>query len=296
MDTNSNDIQTFKTLLRKVSEVFLQRHSASSTDMSQWKGQDIVLFQEDLRQKTQASISEKWFYTYVKNTPEKLPRIDMLNMLSQYCGYESWNAFKKNHRQREKMKLRRWAIPILFVVFLVAYSFFPRKRTFNFCFVDADQKTAITNIAIDIIILNKSESPIYTKTDSLGCFTWETKDDHIRFVAQSPYHKNDTIYRTISGQKGDAIQLRTDDYALMLHYYGNNNVKDWKKRRQQLNQLIANEATIFEVLPHQLGVELYSKQEFIDKLSTPTEGLKRMQVLQTEYREEKIVKLKFKLQ
>src|SRR5690606_36144211 len=38
------------------------------------------------------------FYTYFKNSPvTKLPRIDMLNILSVYAGYVSWYDFKKNH-------------------------------------------------------------------------------------------------------------------------------------------------------------------------------------------------------
>ena len=30
-------------------------------------------------------ISEKWFYTHIKSNSGKLPRIDMLNILSEYC-------------------------------------------------------------------------------------------------------------------------------------------------------------------------------------------------------------------
>ncbi|MGZ5188253.1 MAG: hypothetical protein ACXWB5_02320 [Kaistella sp.] len=73
-------------------------HHPSFDEISKWKGIDIIYFQEDLRKKAKGNISEKSFYTYFKNSPvTKLPRIDMLNILSVYAGYVSWYDFKKNH-------------------------------------------------------------------------------------------------------------------------------------------------------------------------------------------------------
>ncbi|MDR1876915.1 MAG: hypothetical protein LBQ84_04760, partial [Flavobacteriaceae bacterium] len=44
------------------------------------------------------NVSEKWFYTYFKSPFEKLPRIDMLNLLAQYCGYRrGWTEFLEKH-------------------------------------------------------------------------------------------------------------------------------------------------------------------------------------------------------
>ena len=55
------------------------------------------MFQEDLFQEVKGKVSEKWFYTYFKNDAPKLPRIDMLNLLSSYVGFENWYAFKSAH-------------------------------------------------------------------------------------------------------------------------------------------------------------------------------------------------------
>ncbi len=302
MEERSGDIIAFKQLLGEVATSFCKEYPGADPEMANWKGQDIQDFQEDLRQKVKGSVSEKWFYSYVKNIPERLPRIDILNLLSKYAGYKNWNAYRNQSASFPKTigkpRIRKNVIALLIflaVMFVVIYAAIPKKNTFYFCFVDADKKEPITEIAIDVILLNEKESRTYLKTDSLGCFSWSTTKDHIRFVAQSPYHKNDTIYRSISSKDNGEVRLRTDDYALMLHYYGNRNVEDWKRRRVELQKLIANDAIIFELLPHQIGVELYSKEAFINKLITPTESLQRLEIVETEYEDEKLVKIKFRI-
>lgn len=88
----------FEQLKNEVQTHYLENHTPSFDDISKWKGIDIIYFQEDLRKKAKGNISEKSFYTYFKSSPvTKLPRIDMLNILSIYAGYVSWYDFKKNH-------------------------------------------------------------------------------------------------------------------------------------------------------------------------------------------------------
>lgn len=92
------DLLHFERLKKEVQAQYLKEHTPSFDDISKWKGIDIIYFQEDLRKKAKGNISEKSFYTYFKNSPvTKLPRIDMLNLLSIYTGYDSWYGFKKQH-------------------------------------------------------------------------------------------------------------------------------------------------------------------------------------------------------
>ena len=92
------DLLHFEQLKKDVQAQYLKTHSPSYDDISKWKGIDIIYFQEDLRKKAKGNISEKTFYTYFKNSPvTKLPRIDMLNLLSIYADYNSWYDFKKQH-------------------------------------------------------------------------------------------------------------------------------------------------------------------------------------------------------
>ncbi|MFY1045217.1 hypothetical protein [Chryseobacterium sp. GP-SGM7] len=92
------DILHFEQLKKDVQAQYLKEYNPSYDEISKWKGIDIIYFQEDLRKKAKGNISEKSFYTYFKSSPvSKLPRIDMLNLLSIYAGYDSWYDFKKNH-------------------------------------------------------------------------------------------------------------------------------------------------------------------------------------------------------
>ncbi|MDV7697079.1 hypothetical protein N6B72_09120 [Chryseobacterium soli] len=92
------DLLHFEQLKKDVQAQYLKEYTPSHDDISKWKGIDIIYFQEDLRKKAKGNISEKSFYTYFKTSPvTKIPRIDMLNLLSIYAGYDSWYEFKKQH-------------------------------------------------------------------------------------------------------------------------------------------------------------------------------------------------------
>jgi hypothetical protein len=168
-----------------------------------------------------------------------------------------------------------------------------QENEFRFCMVDEDSNLAITETPLNIKVLTEDESPIYLKTDSSGCFSFTTNEGSIRFVVQSPYHKTDTIVRNIGTTDNTTVKLATDDYALMLRYYSSGDVDELQKRKAQLHGLIADNAQIYQVYPGQSGIELYSKEEFIDKLTIPTGSLKNINILQKEYDAGKIIKLKF---
>ncbi|MDO5615288.1 MAG: hypothetical protein Q4G16_03800 [Cruoricaptor ignavus] len=92
------DLLHFEQLKSEIQTKYLENHVPSNENISHWKGIDIVYFQEDLRKFAKGNISEKSFYTYFKiSPPAKLPRIDILNLLSIYTGYKSWYDFKKQH-------------------------------------------------------------------------------------------------------------------------------------------------------------------------------------------------------
>ncbi|KAB8154047.1 hypothetical protein EZY14_006320 [Kordia sp. TARA_039_SRF] len=305
---NTKKTYHFSRLKEQIAATFLSSHAASS-DIREWKGDTITDFQEDVRSKTNSSISEKWFYTYMKNDAEKLPRIDMLNLLSTYVGFENWNDFvmkseveaelevePKTKASSRKFSKLLWLVLLLPLLAFAIYSMYPTKNTFTFCFTDADQRKAITKIPLDIEVIRANESSLYFKSDSLGCFSYTTSEKELKFVVKSPYHKTDTIVRHINSSSHKTVQLQTDDYALMLLYYANGNTDDWQKRRAQLNELIADNAQIYRVFTNTIGIEMYSKKEFINLLTIPTSSLKKMQVLDKIYANEKIVKLKFTIQ
>ncbi|MFK7812558.1 MAG: hypothetical protein AB8B59_08695 [Maribacter sp.] len=293
---NTDNKFYFNLLKKQVAATFLQHHSAFDS-IENWKGEEIALFQEDLFSSVNAKVSEKWFYTYFKNTPEKLPRIDMLNLLSEYVEHQNWNTFKSNHKipvlKSKKTSGKIYFLMTIFSIVGLVLLGLNSKNDFHFCFVDDLLNEPITKIPLDIKILSRKESPIALKTDSLGCFNYKSSEEYIRFVVKSPYHKTDTIIRFMDTSKNQKVRLTADDYALMLKYYTDGNVTDWSKHKKRLQDLIDDNAIIYQLHGNSIGVELFSKDDFVRLLTIPTSSLKRIEVLEKTLKNEKIVKLKF---
>ncbi|MGX1930672.1 hypothetical protein [Flagellimonas sp. 2504JD4-2] len=286
----------FDLLKKEVTATFSKNHRIF-IDIKDWKGSEIVLFQEDLFAMAKASVSEKWFYTYFKNNTGKLPRIDMLNLLSNYVGYKSWNAFKGENANPKKSSLSLVSLTYLLLgaclVFAVIWLIWSRKNEFHFCFVDQITDQSIVDIPLDIKIISEKGSPMVFKTDSLGCFSYKTKEEYIKFIVKSPYHKTDTITRFIDSKPNKAIRVSSDDYALMLSYYTSGNVKDWKIHRRKLSNIISEDALIYQLYNTNIGVEIHTKDEFIRMLTIPTSSLKGIKILDKQLENGKIVTLKF---
>lgn len=257
-------------------------------DFKKWTGEDIVAFQEDLFAKVNTKVSEKWFYSYFKNEPKKLPRIDMLNILSKYIDCENWEDFKNKNDKKSRRKYFVLLIPAI-ILFVIIFQK-NRENTFHFCFYDEDKKESIV-IPVAIKVLEKKESPLFFKSDKNGCFEYKTKNDYLEIVVSSAYYKTDTIRRKNTSKS--TINLTTDDYTLMLDYYTNNKLKDWNKRKTELEKLIDDKAVIYQLYSKNIGVEIYKKSEFINLLTIPTSNLKKIKILSKEFKNGKIVKLKF---
>lgn len=300
---SNESVKIFEELKNQVVKTFLEATSVSSKNVFEWGVHDIQQFQDHLTERTKSSVSEKWFYTYFKSEADKLPRIDMLNILSMYCGYNNWADFKdkfdnkEDNQYKKKANIVRLAMVLIgiFLITIVLMKMFSNENyTFQFCFVDNHTHNRITT-PVEVIILNKKETPFYLKNINDGCFTWKTINNEIVAVVKSPYHHTDTIYRKVHQQGEENIKLKTDDYALMIHYYSTANVKEWKKRRTHLQGIIHDDAIIYQVHDNGIGIELYGKHDFINKLTLPTSSLKNIDIIETSYKEGKISSLKFKL-
>ena len=91
--------------------------------------------------------------------------------------------------------------------------------------------------------------------------------------------------------------LKPDDYALMIHYFSTLKVDDWEKRRERLNTMIGDDAVIYNVYSQkdQRGMAVYNKEEFIDKLTMPSGSLRNIHVLDSKFKDGKIILLKFQV-
>lgn len=341
---NISDIELFELLKKDITNHFFESNSASSHNISDWKGQDIVTFQEELFQKTKSTVSEKWFYTYFKSDFKKLPRIDMLNILAQYAGYSGWSAFivyHKNQREEEnkianesldnpievienttekelnksinegktelgevkdkkaRPKKRGLIVSFVSIILLIIgalgiyYGFFYQK-TYEFCFVDADRNTFISE-PIEVTVARPGFTPLELLTNK-GCVEFSSYEDTLLMTIKSTYYKQDTFKINLHQYQGkENIRLEPDDYKVMLRHYSKSS-QSVKERIKKLDEMIANDALIYQVYDNEyFGVEVLSKKQYINLVSLPTTSLKNFTLIEAERKNGKIVKIKFKI-
>jgi hypothetical protein len=298
----------FELLKQKIVTTMQQSYPGINPSISEWKGQEITDFQEDLLIKVNAHISEKWFYNHIKSENRSLPRIDVLNLLSKYAGFANWDDFVfKNsdlvvHVKTLPKANRYFFIVPLLVLGVVAILFFIFKllnnREYKFSFYDAHTREAITGYQIEIKLLSEAESPLNYLSDTTGSFVLKTDKSVIKMVISAPYYKSDTVTRILKTfEKDQKISLQANDYALIIHYFSEMNVDDWQKRRNYLGKIIDDRAMIYQVLNdlNAPGMELYNKEEFIDKLTLPSGSLKHIEILDTKFKDDKIMVLRFRI-
>jgi hypothetical protein len=303
MDNKSAEY--FDLLKKRIVQVLRQSYPGISESIQEWKGQTISFFQEDLMVKVNDSISEKWFYNHLKSKSSKLPRIDILNLLSRYVGYNDWQDFVYQNRVENEFETSSYnpnrifvIVPVVMLVILILFYFVFRMTSnyeYQFCFVNSDSHNPIEFTPVSVVLLNDGESPRILNVGENGCLKVKTERMNIRFAVNAPYYRDDTIERSLKRfDRIETIPIRTDDYALMIDLFSTGKILDWKKRRKQLDDMIAENARIFEVLQAgERGVELYDKWEFIDMLTVPSSSLKHIQILDTEYLNNRITGLRF---
>lgn len=300
----------FYLLKEKVAENYTINNPSCTKQIHDWTGEDIKKFQDDLSNELNERISERWFYTHLKpKVNTKLPRIDMLNILSKYAGYLNWDDFKLKHKQtvekenksgkKSTGKQKKIIGLIIFAllgcgILILVLKKAEVKSTHTFCFYDKDMNLPILDIPIEITTIKNGESPTLLLTDKKACYTVEANAEKIKFIVKAPYYKTDTIERITNGSNNsEIIQLYRDDYALMILYFATSDVEDWDKRRNQLNGMIAPNAVIYQITENNTGMEMYNKSDFINKLTTPLQSLGDIEIIETVYATNKIISMRF---
>jgi len=286
----------------------MQSYPGMNPEISDWKGQDITDFQEDLLIKVNGQLSEKWFYTHMKVSNPSLPRIDVLNILSQYAGYKNRDDFRfKNQGQissakrLEKTNNILIRIPLLFLTVMILIFMLIKiinTQNYRLTFIDADTGDPILSSNIRVDLLLENESPVTYTSDEEGGIVIRTNQSKIRMVIKTPYYITDTITRVLKKfNHAEQLSLSADPYALMIHYFSQTDVMAWQKRRDQLNRMISEDAMFYQI-PDKKGVpgmELYNKQEFIDKLTMPSSSLRQIDILDCRYSNGQIAILRFRI-
>lgn len=258
--------------------------------LSEWSLNDIRDFQADLESEVQSAVSEKWIYTHFKNETGKLPRIDVLNLLSRYCGYKNWDDFtfqkdkplKKPETDKKKGPVL-WIMLILLSVSLVGW--FMRKADPEVVFMDAYTKEIIDKEALNIRLPGQREGKKMTVIQMM-------KNADTLLVNGAYYKPRKVWFKEAVGDTL-VIELLPDDYALMLNYFSRSASDNWSRREAQLMEAIHPEAKIFQSHPKYEGIELLNRKEFIQRLILPVNSLKNLEIQDIVYKDDKIYRLRF---
>ena len=170
------------------------------------------------------------------------------------------------------------------------------SKKFTYSFVDADRNSKI-NAELQVQILRENESPILYNAKPNEEFVYTTKSKSLTMVVSSPYYKTDTVRRNLAtAPEKETIELKPNDYAIMLFYYSKS-IKDLKRKRESLNYLISDNALIYQVYDNEMyGVETMDKQRYINLVTLPSTSLEKLEVIDTKNdKNNKIIMIKFKI-
>ena len=218
--------------------------------------------------------------------PPKLRKLKIQKVLGQGKSDED-----------EKPSIGNWKgiVGVIFVLFLFtglfAYKFIePTKKvqfSLTYCFKDAYTHKPITEVQVEVEVLSEKQSNLKYLSDKNGCASWQNNANPVKFVVKAPYYQTDTVERMIYNEVSaadEAVFLTPDDYAMMIKVFSEGKWEDWKARQQKLEAIFAEDAEIIQI-DKETGyfMEVYNKEEFIEKLTTPLESLHHLEVLNVEY-------------
>jgi hypothetical protein len=245
------DNKIYSLLRKEIALVMKKSYPGVNPDISEWKGQTITDFQEDLLLKVNGRISEKWFYTHMKSSVRTLPRIDVLNILSKYAGYKNWDDFRFSHSGTASLSETLGnnnrifiIVPLIIIgVIVLLFSLYKLINTqnYHFTFIDSDTGEPILNTRIQADLLLNDETPTSYISDKNGNIILRTDQSRIKLAVNAPCFFNDTIVRIVKKfNRNEQIRLKSDPYALMIQYFSQTDVKSWQNRRHQLDRMISD--------------------------------------------------------
>lgn len=292
------DLEIFQQLKESVLEQYQNSYPYYNGSWKSFGSQDILNLIDDVQLKTKQSVSEKWIYTHLKpQTNEKLPRKDMLDILSVYVGKSGWDEFKfidnsnfienKIVKIKNKSKNKFGIVLLFFGVLIIGFTIWKFSSNHNqkLEFQNSYTKDSIAKEDVKAFVVEDSvEKPIDLKSESLNL------EKGTKVVIKSPFYKQKEI--TISPNEPlSRVELNPNDYAMMLKAFMKSDIKDWQTRKEQLNKILSDNLEVMIMLQNDLGAEYFNKTEFAQKVVIPSASLKKLKIV--ELKQEKDNKISF---
>lgn len=289
------ELEQFQELKDKVLLKYQEQYPFFQGTWKTFSSQDIQNLIGLIEVQCKQTISEKWIYTHLKpETNSKIPRKDMLNILSQFVGYSGWDEFtfeekvfeSKASKEVTKSKTKFWYTLLLLIFGIaIAFVFFYKKKAPKSKAIELNNE--FTNEKV-----NSNEVKVYEVNDSVskplevkeGKVQVSNEDKKTKLVIKSPFYKTKTIDLNANGEvsKSNKIDLKPDDYAMILKAFMSSDIKDWKTRKEQLDKILSDNLEVMVMLKYNLGAEYFNKTEFSQKLIIPTATLRKMKIIEIE--------------
>ena len=280
-----NLIDVFQQLKKDVLLTYQKQYPYFEGNWKTFSSQDIQNLIDLIAVQVKQTVSEKWIYTHLKvETNDKLPRKDMLDILSQLVGYSGWDEYVFKWKQEvvpnAVQPKRNYNVVFslgfigLFLIGFFSYRYWNREEVQTIEVKNAFTEEQINSEEVKAVMIeNNVETPIEIVDSKIQIAT----KDSAKIVLKSPYYKDKTI--VVGKENSNTISLQPDHYAMMLKGFMKSDIKDWETRKEQLQKILADDLEVLVMLKNDLGIEYFNKQEFSEKLIVPSVALKRMKVI-----------------
>ena len=304
-----NEIELFYLLKEKVLLKYQEHYPFFHGNWKTFSSEDIRNLIDLIEQKTGQTLSEKWIYTHLKPSEnQKLPRKDTLNILSEFVGFSSWDEFRflseslkvesqksnvESPKIEKKSKKYFWLLCFLILgtgcLILFLTNERTEKQTIELKNEFTNEKIEDENLKVYEVKENK-KVPLKVENSTVEIDKKDTK-----IIVESPYYKTEEI-EIKKDQPKTEINIKPDDYAMILKAFMLSDIKDWETRKEQLNKILSDNLEVIVMLKNDLGAEYFNKEEFTQMLVIPSDNLKKMKIIQLENDENnkiKFVRIRF---
>jgi hypothetical protein len=290
------DLELFYQLKKCVLVQYQKSYPYFNGSWKSFSTQDILNLIDDIQLTTKQTVSEKWIYTHLKpETNQKLPRKDMLDILSVYVGKSGWDEFvfnnnvNKNDNSNNNVNKnnnnknvasgfsKKIGIWMLFFGSLSIGFFiwkFASKEEQKLEFQNSFTKDSIAKEEVKAYIV---EDTVEKQID-INSSTFKI-DKATKVVLKSPFYKPKEI-TILPNEPITSVELNPNDYAMMLKAFMKSDIKDWQTRKEQLNKILSDNLEVMVMLQNNLGAEYFNKQEFSQKVILPTASLKKLKIVE----------------
>lgn len=287
------DLEIFYELKKSVLEQYQNSYPYFNGSWKSFSNQDILNLIDEIQLKTKQTVSEKWIYTHLKpETNQKLPRKDMLDILSVYVGKSGWDEFvfnnnvnkndNSNNNNNKNVGFgfsKKFGIWMLFLGSLSIGFFiwkFASKEEQKLEFQNSFTKDSIAKEEVKAYIV---EDTVEKQID-INSSTFKI-DKATKVVLKSPFYKPKEI-TILPNEPITSVELNPNDYAMMLKAFMKSDIKDWQTRKEQLNKILSDNLEVMVMLQNNLGAEYFNKTEFSQKIIIPSESLKKMKIVEVK--------------